>query len=103
MESPENFSWPNLNKPTTRKFGATKSPKWLFLGSGPFSEASYGPLRQFSGKAKNTSPDICPESPKNLTWPNLNKPTTGKFEGTFRPKSPISAFLEPQKWPKITF
>ena len=31
------------------------------------------------------------ESQKNLTWLNLNKPTTGNFGGTISPKSPILA------------
>ena len=77
--------------------------KITFLGSGPFSETLSGAPRQFFGKAKNTCGDIHLKFPENLNWPNLNKPATRKFEGTFRPKSPISAFLEPKKWPKTTF
>ena len=38
LESPENLTWPDLNKPAARKFGATMSQKTQFLGSGPFSE-----------------------------------------------------------------
>ena len=47
LESPKNLTWPNLNKPVTGKFGSTMSTKPHFLGSGPFSEASYRPLTQF--------------------------------------------------------
>ena len=39
-----------------------------------FSEAWYGPQTQIFGKMKNTCGEIHLESPKNLAWPNLNKP-----------------------------
>ena len=52
LEFPKNLVWPNLNKPATGKFGATMPPKPHFLGSGPFSEASFGPQTQFFGKVK---------------------------------------------------
>ena len=48
-----------------------------------------------------TSGDIHLESPKNLTWPNLNKPATAKFGGTMSPKSPISAIFSLIKSPKM--
>ena len=43
---------PSSNKPTTGKFGGTRSPKSLLLDSGQFSEAWYGPQNQYYGKMK---------------------------------------------------
>ena len=100
-ESPKYLTWPNLNKPATSQFGGIKWQKWLFLGSGPFSEGWHGPKNQNYGKVKKTSGDIHLESPKNLTWPNLNKPAPAKFGGTLSPKSPISAIFSLIKSPKM--
>ena len=76
LESPKNLTWPNLNKPVTGKFGATMSTKPHFLGSGPFSEASYRPLTQFLGKAKKCA--------RIVIW-SLHKTWPGRIRTNLRP------------------
>ena len=57
----------------------------------PLLDGSYGPLTENYGKIPKTYRYISLESPKNLTWPNLNKPATGDFDHTMSQKSYISA------------
>ena len=47
---------------------------------------------KISEKLKLECRDIYLESPKNLIWPNLNKPTTGGFGRTVSQKSQFLGF-----------
>ena len=84
LEPPKNLTWPYLNKPTTSKFGRARRQKWLFLlflGFPLFSEGWHGPQIKIMEKWKDYL-EYSSRVPKNLTRPNLNKPTASKFGAT---------------------